>query len=154
MDKRLSLRFTWPSPPPFDASLGDRVPRERRYEPSGASSSSSGLVRLTLGPGASLPQDLVEDPSVAHISVANYTGYAVMYSADRTMTINDRSTRYQVEQVACPHFELQPGMPLDRCVSIHLPRTDLGKEDISQSTQNGLNELRFANSGVPVPVGS
>ena len=77
-----------PSPPPFDASLGDaRVPRERRQDTHGTSSSSSGFARLTLGPGASLPQDLVEDPSVARISVSSYTGYAVMYSTDRTMTI-------------------------------------------------------------------
>ena len=52
-----------PGPPPFEASVGNaRVPRERRQDTHGTASSSSGLVRLTPGPGASLPQDLAEDP--------------------------------------------------------------------------------------------
>ena len=36
-----------------------------------------------------------------------------------------------LKRVACPQFELQLGLPPERCVSIHLPRTNLGKEDSS-----------------------
>ena len=107
MEKHLFLRFTrHAQSSTFDASLGDaRVPRERRQDTHGTSSSSSGLVRLTPGPGAALPQDRVEDPFVAHIPDSNYTGYVVMYATDSAMTMNDRSSWHQVEkQVACPHF--------------------------------------------------
>ena len=80
-----------PNPPTFDPSLGDTVvPRERRYASPGTSS-SSGLVRLTPGPGASLPRYLTEDPTVAHITVSDSSGYVIMYSTDRVATTRDRS---------------------------------------------------------------
>jgi len=47
------------------------VPRERTQDSPGAGS-SSGPLRLTLGPCASLPLDLVEDPKVAHIVPSTY----------------------------------------------------------------------------------
>ena len=70
-------------PPKFDESLGDRrsdtplalnlVPRERTHESPGAAS-SSGPVRLTHGPCASVPPNLTEDPRVARIVPSVYTG--------------------------------------------------------------------------------
>ena len=35
-----------------------------------------------------------------------------------------------LKKVSCPHFELQPGPPSSRCVSIHLPRANLDKEEL------------------------
>ena len=102
-----------PNPPTFDPSLGDAVvPRERRETP--GTSSSSGLVRLTPGPGASLPRDLTEDPTVAHIADSDSSGYVIMYSNDRVATMQDRSIWPRTGRVVCPHFELQPGIPQDR----------------------------------------
>ena len=123
-----------PGPPPFEAS------RERKQDTHGTASSSSDLVRLPPGPGASLPQDLAEDPSVAHTSASYYTGDVVMYSEDRTMTINDRNNLYQVKKVACPRFELQPGVPSDRCVSIHFPRTTIGKEKLLRAHRTAVKK--------------
>ena len=60
------------------------------------------LLRLTLGFGASLPLGLTENPSVAHIPASNYTGYVVMYSTDRTMTISGQSDNYQVQKSGMP----------------------------------------------------
>ena len=86
-----------PSPPLVDAAIGDaRDPLKRRQSPDVKflfrSCAFDPLSRC------SLPQDLVEDPYVAHIPDSNYTGYVVMYSADRTMLMNDRSSWYQVEK--------------------------------------------------------
>ena len=85
MEKHLCLRFIrHPNLPPFDASLGGaRVPRDRRYANPGTPCSSSGLVRPTFDPGASLPQDLTEDPFVAHMPASDYTGDVIMYSMDK-----------------------------------------------------------------------
>ena len=46
---------------------------------------------MTLGPGASLPLDLTENPNAAHIPASNYTGYAVMSSTDRAKTLKAKS---------------------------------------------------------------
>ena len=44
--------------------------------------------------------------------------------------MQDRGNWPRVAQVVGPHFELQPGNPLERCLSIHLPRTNLDKEEL------------------------
>ena len=91
------------------------------------------LLRLTLGPGASLPPDLTEDPRVAHILDPNDKGYVVMDAANQRMTLQERSDHYQVEKAPCPHFELQLSHPSDRFLSIHLPRTNLDKEELTKA---------------------
>ena len=73
-------------PPRFDESKGDRrtdtpltlslVPRERTHESPGAGS-SSGPVRVTPGPCATLPTDLTEDPLVARIVPTMYNGHDI-----------------------------------------------------------------------------
>ena len=104
-----------PSPPSFDPTRGDTVvPRERSATP--GASSSSGPVRLTPGPGASLPTDLTEEPTVAHIPDSDDSGYVIMYVPNRTMTMDDRSVWPSTGRVVCPHFALQPGIPPDRCI--------------------------------------
>ena len=90
-------------------------------------SSSTSPLLLTPGPGASLPPNLAEDPKVAHIPASNYTGYVVMYSTDKTMTLQYRSDNYQVQKAPCPQFKLQPGSPPERCLFTHLPGTNLDK---------------------------
>ena len=122
-----------PGPPQFDSPIGDGgslsqcrgcgAPREQRQDTYGTSSSSAGPLRLTLGPGASLPPDLSEEPKVAHIPASNCTGYVVMFSANRTMILQDRSDNYQVQKIPCPQIELQLGSPPERCLAIHVPRT-------------------------------
>ena len=90
---QLFARHAWP--PKFDESLGDRrrdtplalnlVPRERTHEASGVGS-SSGPVRLTPGPCASLPLDLAEDPLVAKIVPSVYNGHVIMYTNTKVMS--------------------------------------------------------------------
>ena len=74
-------------PPKFDESLGDKrrdtpltlnlVPRERSHGSRGADS-SSGPVRLTPGPCASLPPDLMEGSKVARIAPSTHKGHVIM----------------------------------------------------------------------------
>ena len=104
------------------------VPHERRYETPGTNS-SSGLVRLTPGPNASLARDLAENHTVAHITVSDASGYVIVYSDDRIATMQDRSIWPRNGRAVCPHFELQPGVPSDRRISVHLPRTSLDKQE-------------------------
>ena len=66
------------------------APRERRKGTQGTSNSSTGPLRLTPGPGASLCQDLTENPNMAHIPASNYTGYVVTYSTGGAMLINEQ----------------------------------------------------------------
>ena len=92
----LSDLLGMPGPPNFDESKGDRrtdtpltlslVPRERTHESCGAGS-SSGPVRLTPGPCASLPLDLAEDPLVAKIVPSVYNGHVIMYTKTKVMPI-------------------------------------------------------------------
>ena len=104
-------------PPKFDESKGDRrtdtsltlslVPRERTQESPGAGS-SSGPVRLTPGPCATLPTGLIEDPLVARIVPTRYNGHVVMYTDNKVMTVQDR---HSLISTSLPDLELQPGIP-------------------------------------------
>ena len=104
-------------PPKFDESKGDRrtdtpltlslVPRERTHESLGVGS-SSGPVRLTPGPCATLPTDLTEDPLVARIVPTMYNGHVIMYTANKVMTVKERNA---LIGTALPELELQPGVP-------------------------------------------
>ena len=58
------------------------------------------------------------------------SGYVIMYSPNRTMTMHDRSVWPSTGRVVCPDFELQSGIPPDRCISVHLPRTNLDKQGL------------------------
>ena len=53
------------------------------------------LLRLTPCPGASLPLDLTDNPRAAHSPASNCAGYVVMYTANRTMTFQDKTDNYQ-----------------------------------------------------------
>ena len=89
-----------PGPPKFDESKGDRrtdtpltlslVPRERTHECPGAGS-SSGPVRLTPGPCATLPTGLTEDSLGARIVPSRYNGHVVMYTDNKVMTVQERN---------------------------------------------------------------
>ena len=120
-----------PGPPSFDSSQGDTVVPRERSDP--GASSTAALVRLSPGPGAAPLRTLTEEPTVAHVPESDDTGYMVMYSSGRTLTVDDRSAWPRTGRVVCPHFELQPGIPADRCLSIHLPRTDLDKQGLIQA---------------------
>ena len=110
-------------PPTFDSALGDRrqetpltlnlVPHERTQESPGAAS-SSGPVRLTLGPCASLPHDLTEDPKVARIVPSTFKWHVVMYTNTKVMSIAERGN---LPSTALPDFDLQPGACWD--LSLH-----------------------------------
>ena len=111
-------------PQQFDPSVGDRregprwhsaqqawvtsfpsvtlVPRERTQDSSGADS-SSGLVRLTIGSGTSLPPDLTEDPTVTRIVPSTYTGHVNMYTNTKIMTVQERGN---IPSTALPDFDL------------------------------------------------
>jgi len=102
-------------PPKFDESKGDRrsdtpltlnlVPRERTHESLGAGS-SSGPVRLTPGPCATLPTDLTEDPLVARIVPSMYNGHVIMYTTNKVMTVKERNS---LIGTALPELEAAPG---------------------------------------------
>ena len=100
------------------------VPRERTQDSPGAGS-SSGPLRLTRGPCASLPPDLVEDPKVAHTVPSTYKYYVIMYMHTRAM-----STQERVPITALPDLALQPGKPRGQCLSIKLPRANLDHQDL------------------------
>ena len=93
-------------------------------------------MRPTLGPGASLPLDLAVDPIVAHIPNTTYTGHVVMNSSDRKMTIRDRAD--SIQKVRCPEFVLQLGQPPEECVSVHLPATNVDREELLTAHRTAL----------------
>ena len=101
------------------------VPRERTHESSGVGS-SSGPVRLTPSPCASLPLDLAEDPLVAKIVPSVYNGHAIMYTKTKVMSTQERSN---MSSTALPDFDLQPGVP-DGFISLKLPRTKLDIDEL------------------------
>ena len=118
-----------PGPPPFDASQCDfdprwSVPRERRQDFASATGYSSRPIRLTPGPCASLSPDIDEDPTVAHIPNSHTTEHVIMYSKDRTMTLEERADNFE-PKVPCPHSELKRDPSTDWQVHVHLPRTNL-----------------------------
>ena len=92
-------------PPRFYVARGDRVgestptislvPREWTPDTLGASSSAGGPVRLSPGPGASLPLAIEYDHSVAHIPDSSYTGHVIMYSSHSKMIIMERADSIQ-----------------------------------------------------------
>ena len=100
-------------PPKFDVARGDQrqeppltlnlVPRERTQESPGAAA-SSGPVRLTLGPGASLTFDLTEYPKVARMVPFTYKGHVIMYTNTKVMSIVERGN---LPSTALPDFDLQ-----------------------------------------------
>ena len=124
-----------PGPPKFDESKGDRrtdpslslslVPRERTRESLGVAS-SSGPVRLTPGPCATLPTGLIEDPLVARIVPSRYNGHVIMYTDNKVMTVQERNA---LISTSLPDLELQPGNP-DSFSSVKLPRTNIDHDDI------------------------
>ena len=124
-----------PGPPKFYESKGDRrtdtpltlslVPRERTHDSPGAGS-SSGPVRLTPGPCATLPTDLTEDPLVARIVPTMYNGHVIMYTDKMVMTVEERNA---LISIALPDLELQPGIP-NSFISAKLPRTNIDYDDM------------------------
>ena len=56
-----------------------------------------------------------------------------MYCHDRVMIMEDRSIWPSTGRVACAHFKLQPGIPQDRCISVHLQGTNLDKQQLIKS---------------------
>ena len=104
------------------------VPRERSGTP--GASSFVGIAHLTLGPGASPPRDLREEPTVAHILHGDDSGHVIVYSPTRAMTIGDRSAWPRTGQVVCPQFRLQPGIPSDSCISVRSPGTNVDKQGL------------------------
>jgi len=126
-------------PPKFDPTMGDRlagppplppsvtlVPRERTQVSPGTGSSARPL-RLTLGPCASLPPDLMEDPMVARLVSSADKGYVIMYTRAKTMSIPECET---LPITTLPDFDIKPGKPRDKCLSIKLPRTNLDHQDL------------------------
>ena len=115
LEKSISQRFARHAK--FNESLVDKrrdtplalnlVPRERTHEPYGAGS-SSGPVRLTPSPCASLSLDLAEDPLVAKVVPSVYNGHVIMYTKTKVMSIRERSN---MSSTALPDFDLQPGLP-------------------------------------------
>ena len=101
--------------PQFDQSRGDRrtdpslslslFPRERTRESPGAAS-SSGPVRLTPGPCATVPTGLTEDPLVARIVPTRYNGHVIMYTDNKVMTVQKRN---DLISTSLPDLELQLG---------------------------------------------
>ena len=91
-----------PSLPLFDPSLGDTVVPRERSDP--GASSSSGLVHLTPGRGAVPLRTLTEEPTAAHIPESDDSGYLVMCSRGRTVTVDDRSAWPRTGRVVCPHL--------------------------------------------------
>ena len=85
---------------------------------------------------------------MAHIPDSYYTGYVAMYASDRTQTESDKNDNYQDQKVACPQFKLQPGVPADRCLSMHLPRINLGTDKLLQPRKVSLA------CGLPISLGS
>ena len=121
-----------PAPPTFDPALGDTVlPRERSDAP--GPSSSSGPMHLPPGPSASPSRDPKEESTIAHIPDASASSYVIMYAPTRTMTIIGRKTWPRTRREVCPHFELQPEIPSDTCLSVHLPRTNLDKQGLIEA---------------------
>ena len=112
------------------------VPRERTQFSLGAAS-SSGPVRLTLGPCASLPPDLTEDPKVARIVCSTYKGHVIMYTNTNIMPIQESG---HIPITALPDFDLQPGKPSDECLSIKLPRTNLDHQDLLDQRRLAINK--------------
>ena len=111
-------------PPRFDVALGDRrtdtpltlnlVLREQTQESSGAAS-SSGPVRLTPGPCATLPLGLTEDPFVARIVPTRYNGHVIMYTDSKVMTVQERNA---LISTSLPDLEAQT---VSFQLSFHVP---------------------------------
>jgi hypothetical protein len=139
-------------PPKFDESKGDRrtdtpltlslVPRERTHESLGVGS-SSGPVRLTPGPCATLPTDLTEDPMVARIVSTMYNGHVITYTTNKVMTVNERNT---LIGTTLPELELQLGM-IERFILVKLPRTNNDREDIMVHRRVAIKQGRTLTLG-------